>query len=73
MAGANQDPFSGIVIASGPMSTPQTITNNPVGGPSMVMQTVISQLPPPIVTTQVVPLATLASNGPSIYMAPPIT
>ena len=55
------------------MSTPQVVTNNPIGGPSTVMQTVISQLPPPIVTTQVVPLATLAGSGPSTYNAPPIT
>ena len=73
MAGANLDPFFGIAIASGPMSTPQIITNNPVGGPNKFMQTVISQLPPPIVTTQAVPSATLAGNGPSTYIAPPVT
>ena len=40
-----------VVVASGPMSTPQVVTNNPTGGPNTVMQMVISQLPPPIVTT----------------------
>ena len=37
MAGANPDPFFGIDIASGPMSTPQDITNNHAGGPNIVM------------------------------------
>ena len=73
MAGANLDPFFSIAIASGPMSTPQIITNNPACGPNMIMQTVISQMPPPIVTTQAVPPATLGGSGPSTYNAPPVT
>ena len=73
MDGENSDPFFGIAIASGPMSTPQIITNNPRGGPSTVMQTVISQMPPPIVTTQAVPPATLGGSGPSTYTTPPVT
>ena len=73
MAGANLDPFFGIAIASGPMSTPQTITNNPAGGPNMVMQTTISQLPPPILTSQAVPPTTHGGSGPSTYIAPPVT
>ena len=60
-------------MASGPMSTPQVFTNNLVSGPSIVMQTVISQLPPPIVTTQAIPPATLAGSGPSTYTTPPVT
>ena len=55
------------------MSTPQMITNNPAGGPSMVMQTVISQFPPPTVTIQAVPPATLVGSGPSTYTTPPVT
>ena len=72
MAGANPDPFSGIPIASGPMSTPQTITYNPTGGPNMIVQTIISQLPPPILTSQAVPPATQGGSGPSTYTAPPV-
>ena len=73
MAGANLDPFFSIAISSGPMSTQQTITNNPTGGPSMVMQTVISQLPPPIVTSQAIPLTTHGGSGPSTHTTPPTT
>ena len=73
MAGANPDPFSDIAIASGPMSTPQTVTHNPVDDPSTIMQTVISQLPPPIETSQAGPLATHGGSGPSTHTAPPAT
>ena len=73
MAGANPNPFSSIAIASGPTSTPQPITNNPVGGPSIVMQIVISQFPPPIVTNQAGPSATQGGSGPSTYTTPPAT
>ena len=72
MVGANPDPFFGVVIASGPMSTPQTTTTTPAGGPSKVMQTDISQLPPPILTSQVVPPVTHGGSGPSTYTAPPV-
>ena len=70
MAGANSDPFFGIAIASGPISTPQYVTNNPPGGPSTVMQTIISQLPPPILTSQVVPFATHGGSMPSTHAVP---
>ena len=70
MAGANLDPFFGIVIGSGPMSTPHTTTNTFVGGPSRVMQTVISQLPPPTLTSQVVPLVTHGGSMPSTHTIP---
>ena len=70
MAGANPSPFSSIVIASGPMYTPQSITNNPAGGPNMVMKTVLSHLPPPILTHQAIPPATHRGSGPSTYTAP---
>ena len=73
MAGANLDPFSSIAIASGSMSTAQPVTNNPIGGRSIVLQTVISQLPPFIVTSQAGPLATHGDNGPSTHTAPPTT
>ena len=72
MAGANPDPFFGITIASGPLSTPQPITNNHAGGPSAVMKTVISQLPPPIVTSQAGPLTTHGGSVPSTHTAPPM-
>ena len=36
------------------------------------MQTIISQLPPPILTSQVVPLVTIGANIPSTYTVPPI-
>ena len=55
------------------MSTPQVVSKNPVGGPIMVMQTIINQLPPPIVTTQALPPATIMVSGLSTYTAPPIT
>ena len=73
MAGANPDPFYAIAVTSGPISSPQNITNNPVGGPNTVMQTIISQLPPPIVTNQAIPPTTQGGSAPSIYTAPPIT
>ena len=39
----------------------------------MVMQTIISQLPPPIVTTQAIPPATHGGSGPSIHTILPTT
>ena len=72
ITGTNLDPFSCIEIASGPMFTPQTITNNPAGGPILVMQNIISQLPPPILTNQAVPPATHGGSGPSTYTTHPI-
>ena len=73
MASTNPNPFFGITLASGPMSTPQRVTNNPAGGPSIVMQTIIIQLAPPIVTSQAGPLATHGGSGPSTHTAPPTT
>ena len=65
MASANTDPFFGLTLASGPMSTPQPV--------STVMQTIISQFPPPIVTNQAGPLARHGGSGPSTHTAPPAT
>ena len=45
MASANPDPFSGVLIGSGPMSVPQIVTNIPISGPSTGMKNFISQLP----------------------------
>ena len=88
MAGANLEPFSGLVIDSGPMSTPHTTTNTSGGGPNTVMQAIIIQLPPPIFTiqfvppvthggsvpsTHTVPLGMLRGSGPSNYTTSPIT
>ena len=87
MAGANPDPFSGLVIGSGPISIPHITTNTSTRGPSTVIQTVISQLPPPTLTNQTmppvipggsvlsthtVPLGMPGGSGPSTYVSPPV-
>ena len=53
------------------MSTPQITTNTPTSGPNMVMQTIISQLPPPILTSKFVPPATHGGSIPSTHTVPP--
>ena len=70
MAGANPDPFFGGLIGSGSMSIPQIITNIPIGGPSISMQPVISQLPnssgpTPISTIPFIPPVIPGGSGPS--------
>ena len=73
MASANPDPFFSLTLASGPMSTSQPVTHNLASGPSTVMQTIISQQPPPIVTSQAGPLVAHGGSGPSTHTAPPAT
>ena len=64
MDGANLDSLSGMVIGNGPMSMPQVTTNALAVGPSTAMQTVLTQLSPPVPTSQNVPPVILGGNGP---------
>ena len=73
MASANPNPFFDITLASGPMSTSQPVTHNLESGPRTFIQTVISQLPPPVVSNQAGPLVTHRGCGPSTHIAPPAT
>ena len=72
MAGLNLDPPSSLVIGSGPMSIPNTTTNTLAGGPRNVMQTIISQFPPPILTSQTVPSIMHGGSGTSTHTIPPV-
>ena len=65
MGGANLDPLFGLVIGSGTMSIPHTTTNTPTTGPSTVMQTIMSQLSPPILTSKTVSSIIHGGRGPS--------
>ena len=74
MIGANSDPFSQMVIGSGPMSMPQITTNIPGGGPSTDAQTVLTQLPnssipTPIPTIPIVPPFIPRGSGPSMTVS----
>ena len=68
MDGAKSDPFSGMIIGSGPMSIPQVNTNTLASGPIATMQTVLTQLPPPVITNQATPTVILGGSGPSTHL-----
>ena len=70
MDGTNLDPLFGLVIGSGPMSIPHTTTNTLAGGPSTAMQTVLTQLPPPVPTSQIIPPVIPGGSGPSTNTVP---
>ena len=49
---------------------PQVTTNTLAGGPSIAMQTVLTQLPPPILTSQTVPPVIPGGSFPSTHTVP---